>query len=84
MKTGKRLYLHSQVRRRVRGDLIEVSKWMKGFNKGNVNEVLVIKKPVRTCSNGFKFDKSYSAETSGKICLLMEWKTSETSLAVIL
>ena len=30
------LKLHSLERRRVRGDLIEVFKWVKGFNKGNV------------------------------------------------
>ena len=34
--------LHSLERRRVRGNLIEVFKWVKGFNKGNVGKVLTI------------------------------------------
>ena len=35
----KFLELHSLVRRRVRGDLIEPFKWVKGFNKGNIGGV---------------------------------------------
>ncbi len=34
--------LHSLERRRVRGDLIEVFKWVKGFNKGDISKVLRI------------------------------------------
>ncbi len=41
----------------MRGELIEVYKWMKGFNRGKVNKVLVVKEPGRTRSNGFKLDK---------------------------
>ena len=32
----KLLKLHSLERRRVRGDLIKVFKWVKDFNKGDV------------------------------------------------
>ena len=35
-KKLKVLKLHSLERRRVRGDLIEIFKWVKGFNKGDV------------------------------------------------
>ena len=38
----KLLKLHSLGRHRVRGDLIEVFKWMKGFNKSDVGKVLTI------------------------------------------
>lgn len=53
----KKLNLHSLERRRVRGDLIEVYKWGKGINKGDVNKVLNINNQDRTRSNGFKLDK---------------------------
>ena len=48
------LKLHSLERRRVRGDLIEVFKWVKDFNKG---KVLMISSQNRTRSNGFKLEK---------------------------
>ncbi len=32
-------------------------KWMKGFNRGDVTKVLIVKEPCRTRSNGFKLDK---------------------------
>ena len=54
----KLLKLHSLERRRVRGDLIEVFKWVKGFNKGDVGKVLTISSQDRTRSNGFKREKS--------------------------
>lgn len=44
-------------RRRVRGDLIEVYKWVKGNNKGNINKVFVVREQDRTCSNVFKLNK---------------------------
>ena len=53
----KRLNLHSLERRRVRGDMIEVFKWIKGFNKGDVSKVLIANEQNRTRSNGFKLKK---------------------------
>ena len=49
----KQLNLHSLERRRVRADMIEVYKWMKGFNKGDIHKVLLVGEPGRTRSNGF-------------------------------
>ena len=34
----KRLNLHSLERRRARGDMIEVFKWVKGINKENIDQ----------------------------------------------
>ena len=53
----KKLNLHSLERRRVRGDMIEVFKWVKGINKGDIDKVLIISEQDRTRSNGFKLDK---------------------------
>ena len=53
----KRLGLHSLERRRIRGDLIEVYKWIKGFNKGDISKVLIVSDQGRTRSNGYKLDK---------------------------
>ena len=39
----KHLNLHSLERRRVREDLKEVFKWIKSFNRGDINEVLIVK-----------------------------------------
>ena len=36
------LNLHSLERRRLRGDLIEVFKWYRGYNKGDVSKILRI------------------------------------------
>ena len=47
--------LHSLERGRVSGDLIEVFKWVKDFNEGNVGKVLTVSKD-RTKSNGFKLE----------------------------
>ena len=53
----KLLNLHSSEKRRVRGDLIEVFKWFRGYNKGDVSEILVVCNQDRMRSNGFKLDK---------------------------
>ena len=53
----KRLNLHSLERRRVRGDLIEVFKWVKGYNKGDLEKVLTFSQQGITRSNGFKLEK---------------------------
>ena len=52
-----RLNLHSLERRRARGDMIEVYKWVKGFNKGNIGEVIEISSQDRTRGNGYKLEK---------------------------
>ena len=49
--------LHSLELCRVRGDLIEVFKWVKGFNKGDVGKVFMISSQDRTRNNGFKLEK---------------------------
>ena len=49
--------LRSLERRRLRGDLIEVLKWVKGFNKGDVGKVISISSRDRTRNNGFKLVK---------------------------
>ena len=48
--------LHSQKRRRVR-DLIEVFKWVKDFDKGDVGKVLTVSSQDKTRNNGFKLEK---------------------------
>lgn len=53
----ERLQLHSLERRRLRGDLIEVFKWVRGFNKGDISKVLIVSDPGITRTNGFKLDK---------------------------
>ena len=53
----KHLNLHSLERRRVRGDLIEAFKWVKGINKGDISKVLKFSEVSRTRSNGFKLTK---------------------------
>ena len=53
----KLLKLHSLERRRIRGDLIEVFKWVKGFNQGDVRKVLTINNQDRTKNNGLKLEK---------------------------
>ena len=62
----KHLNLHSLERRRVRGDLIEVFKWVKGFNKGDMNKVFIVKEEVRTRIHGFKLDKFRFRKDIGK------------------
>ena len=53
----KFLKLHSLERRRVKSDLIEIFKWVKGFNKGYVGKVLMISSQDRIRNNGFKLEK---------------------------
>ncbi len=47
----KHLNLYALERRRVRGDLIEVFKWVKGYNKGDISKVLRTSQQDRTRSN---------------------------------
>ena len=63
---SKHLNLHSLERRRVRGGLIEVFQWVKGFNKGDINKVLIVKEKVRTQTNVFKLDKFRFRKDVGK------------------
>ena len=44
----KHLNLHSLERRRVREDPIKDFKWIKGFNRGDINKVLIVKEQIRT------------------------------------
>ena len=44
----KQLNLHSFERRKVRRNLMEVFKWIKGFNKGDTYKVFIVKEKVRT------------------------------------
>lgn len=53
----KHLSLHSLERRRARGDMIEVFKWVKEINKGSINQVLEISHQNRTRGNGYKLEK---------------------------
>ena len=62
----KRLNLHTLERRRVRGDLIEVYKWVKGFNRGELGKVLIVSEQRRTRSNGCKLDKFRFRKEIGK------------------
>ena len=44
----KHLKLHSLERCKVVGVLIEVFKWVKNFNKVDMNKILIVKEKVRT------------------------------------
>ena len=37
-------------------------KWIKGFNKWDINKVLIVKEKIRTRTNGFKLDKLQSGK----------------------
>ena len=54
----KRLNLHSLERRRLKGDLIEVFKWYRGYNKGDVSRIVRISNLDRTGNDGFKIEKN--------------------------
>ena len=49
--------------RKARGDMIEVFKWVKGINKGNINKVLEISIQDRTRGNGYKLENLDSGQT---------------------
>ena len=53
----KRLNLHSLERRRAREDMIEFFKWVKGINKGYIDQVLESSSQDRTRGNGYKLEK---------------------------
>ena len=42
---------------RARGDMIEVYKWVKEINKGNIDQVLEIASQDRARGNGYKLEK---------------------------
>ena len=44
-------------------------EWVKGFNKGDINKVLLVKEKVRTRRNGFKLNKFRFKKDIGKNCL---------------
>ncbi len=50
----------------MRVDLIEVCKWMKGYNKGDINKVFIVREQGRTRGNGFKLDKFRFSRDIGK------------------
>ncbi len=50
----------------MRGDMIEVFKWVKGFNKGDINQVLLVSNQVRTRTNVYKLDKFRFKKEIGK------------------
>lgn len=53
-----RLNLHSLQRRRLRGDLIEVCKWIKGISKVDFNDIFKVDKSVRIRGNGLNLAKN--------------------------
>ena len=53
----KRFNLYFLESRRARGDKIEVFKWIKGINKGNIDQVLEFSSQDRTRENGYKLEK---------------------------
>ncbi len=46
--------------------MIEVYKWMRGFNTGDIDKVLMVSGPGRTRSNGFKLEKFRFNKDIGK------------------
>ena len=53
----KALYLHFLERCRLGGDLIDILKWYRGYNKGNISKIHRINNQDRTRNNGFKLEK---------------------------
>ena len=58
--------LHLLKRCKVIGDLTEVFKWVKGFNKGDVRKVFTVSSQDRTKSNGFKLEKCRFSKQIGR------------------
>ena len=50
----------------MRGDLIEVIKWYRGYNKEDVSKVLRITNQDTTRNNGFKLEKFRFRKVLGK------------------
>ena len=46
--------------------MIEVYKWVKGFNQGDINRVLIVQEQGRTRNNGYKLDKFRFKKDIGK------------------
>ena len=63
----KLLKLHSVERRRVKGDLIEVFEWLKGFDKRNIEKVVTLSSQDEIRSNGFKLEKFILRKKIGRI-----------------
>ena len=59
------LSFHSIEKRRL-SDLIEVLKWYRGYNKGDVSKILRVSNQDRTRNNGFKIEKSRFKKDIGK------------------
>ena len=62
----KHVNLHSLERCMLNGDLIKMFKLVKGFNKGDISKVLIVKEKVRTRTNDFKLDKFRYKKNIGK------------------
>ena len=80
----KRLNLHSLERRRARGDMIEVFKWVKGINKGDINQVLEFSNQGVTQGNGYKLKKYRFRTDMGKYWfsnrVVNEWNKLDRSI----
>ena len=68
------LNLHS-LERRARGDMTEVYKWVKGINKGNIDQVIEINSQDRTRGNGYKLEKLRLRTDMGRYWFT-EWQTT--------
>ena len=58
--------LHSLERRRARGDMIEVFKWVHGINVGDMSKILRFSSQMRTRNNGYKLEKIRFRKELGK------------------
>lgn len=64
--------LQRSPRSRVQGVMIAVHKGINGFNKEDIHEVLMVREPDRTRSNGFKLDTFGINREIGKNWLVTE------------